>query len=127
MKYAWLILSYTVTLVSSQENRVGDLYLAEKPYIDWFSTDACSAHKGKPCNMGYCSGSRYANNVCCCDVQLDRIPPGKPVYMITDASDQAATMPVQQPAPACKVQQPDDKTMRQTLFDKIKSCLGLGS
>lgn len=118
MKYAWLILSYTVILVSAQEDRIGDLYLAEKPYVDWFSAESCAAYKGKPCNMRHCVGGHYANDLCCCDVQLDLIPSEKPVYMIAD-------VPVQVVAPP--EQQPDDKTLRQTMFDKIKNCLGLGS
>lgn len=113
MKYAWLILSYTVTLVSSQEDRVGDLFLAEKPYTDWFSGDSCNAYKGTPCNMEHCAGSRYANDVCCCAIQLDRIPPEKPVYIVADVSAQTEIPVVQQPI--------QDTKLLQNLLDKLSN------
>ena len=95
MKYSWLILSVVHVLVAAHDSRVGDLYLAEEPYTDWASADVCSAFQGTPCNMRHCVGGRYANELCCCDMKLDRLIPAKPVYVISDIFDQVSKFPDQ--------------------------------
>ncbi len=61
--------------VKIDEDPVGDFFLADQPYNDWFTKDYCDQFKGEICWTGRCGDStHYVNEFCCCGIKYNRLP-----------------------------------------------------